>query len=249
LRYPVTIRSGGNEVPTIATLSMSVGLPAHAKGTHMSRFVETLEALCEPLDAPSFSRLLADMLRRLDASAGTIELRFPYFVRKAAPVSGVQSLLDYQVLWRAEVAAEGAPAFHMQVVVPATSLCPCSKEISQYGAHNQRSHITVDLDLSDVMAIEEVIAIAETSASCEVYGLLKRPDEKYVTERAYENPKFAEDLVRDVALALRADPRVAGFTVEVENFESIHNHSAFARISHPPRLAEPPDRSRFDAAA
>src|SRR5581483_2444607 len=168
LRHPVTISSGGNEVPTIATLSMSVGLPGHAKGTHMSRFVETLEALCEPLDMPAFRRLLLDMLQRLDARTGAIELRFPYFVRKAAPVTGVQSQLDYQVLWRATTEARGPLSFHLQVIVPATSLCPCSKEISQYGAHNQRSHITLDLDLSEDITIEEAIATAEASASCEV---------------------------------------------------------------------------------
>jgi MptA/FolE2 family GTP cyclohydrolase len=157
-------------------------------------------------------------------------MRFPYFVRKAAPVSGVASLLDCDVQWRAEAAAHGTCEFAMQVTTPVTSLCPCSKEISDYGAHNQRSHVRIDARLAGAMAIEELVAVAERGASCEVYGLLKRPDEKYVTEKAYDNPKFVEDLVRDVALALRSDPRVLAFTVEAENFESIHNHSAFARI-------------------
>jgi GTP cyclohydrolase IB len=162
-------------------------------------------------------------------------MRFAYFVRKAAPVSGVESLLDYEAAWRVEVARGGRTAFRMRVVVPATSLCPCSKEISEYGAHNQRSHITLDAEVGEGMALEALIAIAERSASCEVYGLLKRPDEKYVTEMAYDNPKFVEDLVRDVALALDADARIGAYTVEAENFESIHNHSAFARIVRPSR--------------
>jgi GTP cyclohydrolase IB len=158
-------------------------------------------------------------------------MRFPYFARKTAPVSGVQSQLDYEVCWRAS-ACEGEPhEFSMRVTVPATSLCPCSKEISAYGAHNQRSHISIEAVLAGEMPIAELIAIAERSASCEVYGLLKRQDEKFVTERAYENPKFVEDLVRDVALALNAEPRVGAYAVEAENFESIHNHSAIARIA------------------
>lgn len=164
-----------------------------------------------------------------------IEMRFPYFVPKTAPVSRVQSLLDYQVCWRGNLSDTGEYSFSMHVMVPATSLCPCSKKISDYGAHNQRSHISIEAELAGHMRIEELIAIAERSASCEVYGLLKRPDEKYVTERAYDNPKFIEDLVRDVALALNQDPRVTAYTVEAENFESIHNHSAFARIVKPHR--------------
>lgn len=233
VRYPVTIRAGDRLVATIATLSMTVGLPAVTKGTHMSRFIELIEARTQALDQEGFKALLLDMLERLEARSGAIEMRFPYFVRKTAPVSGVQSQLDYEACWRAGVSEEGRYAFRMHVTVPATSLCPCSKEISAYGAHNQRSHIRIEAELAGEMAIEELIAIAERSASCEVYGLLKRPDEKYVTERAYDNPKFVEDLVRDVALALNRDPRVGAYLVEAENFESIHNHSAFARIVRP----------------
>jgi len=231
LRYPVTIRDGGNAVPTIATLSMTVGLPATSKGTHMSRFIELLEMRAGPIDPSRFRKLVADMLRRLDARSGMIDMHFPLFVRKTAPVSGVQSLLDHDVRWRGSIGTDGTYAFWLQVRVAATSLCPCSKEISAYGAHNQRSHITIDAQLSGDMTCEELIAIAERSASCEVYGLLKRPDEKYVTEKAYDNPKFVEDLVRDVAGALNRDPRVLAYTVDAENFESIHNHSACARIS------------------
>ena len=230
VRYPVTLLIGERLVPTIATLSMTVGLSANAKGTHMSRFLEILELQAEPLSQGRFRIMTIDMLERLNAHSGTIEMRFPHFVRKAAPISGVQSHLDYDVRWRGTVAPDGAYSFWMRVTVPATSLCPCSKAISDYGAHNQRSHIVVDAQIEGEMAVEEVIAIAERSASCEVYGLLKRSDEKYVTERAYDNPKFVEDLVRDVAVTLNGERRVLAYTVEAENFESIHNHSAFARV-------------------
>jgi GTP cyclohydrolase IB len=235
LRYPIVLLAPGGPVASIATFTMTVALSALAKGTHMSRFVELLEARREPFTPARFRAMALQMLDRLGAASGAIEMRFAYFVRKAAPVSGVGSLLDYEAAWRVEVARDGRTALRMRVVVPATSLCPCSKEISDYGAHNQRSHITIDAEVPEGMALEELIAIAERSASCEVYGLLKRPDEKYVTEMAYDNPKFVEDLVRDVALALDADARIGAFTVEAENFESIHNHSAFARIVRPSR--------------
>ncbi len=235
VRYPLTIRSGSRTMPTVATLEMTVALPANVKGTHMSRFMELLEAQHAPLDGQGCKALVYDMLDRLDARSGAMTLHFPWFVQKTAPVSGVASLLDHDVRWRASVDTAGRYAFHMQVTVAATSLCPCSKEISAYGAHNQRSHIRIDAELDGDMTIEELVAIAERSASCEVYGLLKRADEKYVTERAYDNPKFVEDLVRDVAQALTGDQRVRAWMVEAENFESIHNHSAFARIVSPAR--------------
>ena len=230
VRYPVSIRSAGSVMPTIATLSMSVSLPATVKGTHMSRFIEILETQTEALDQQGFMLMVANMLQRLDAHSGEIEMRFPYFVKKTAPVSNVTSLLDVEVRWRASVSVNETSAFWLQVTVPATSLCPCSKEISEYGAHNQRSHISIEVSLTEDMTIEKLIAIAECNASCEVYGLLKRADEKYVTERAYDNAKFVEDLVRDVALSLNQEPGVCAYVVEAENFESIHNHSAFARI-------------------
>jgi GTP cyclohydrolase FolE2 len=232
VRYPLTLNAKGKDVPVVATLSMTVGLSATTKGTHMSRFIELLEAQGTALDQQGFKAMLFDMLARLDAQSGAIDMRFPYFIQKTAPVSGVQSLLDCEVRWRAAVNVDGQYAFRMQVTVAATSLCPCSKEISAYGAHNQRSHITIDAELAGEMDIEELVAIAEDSASCEVYGLLKRVDEKYVTERAYDNPKFVEDLVRDVALGLQREARVKSYAIEAENFESIHNHSAFARIVH-----------------
>lgn len=245
VRYPIELAAGSRLVPTIANLSMTVALPPSTKGTHMSRFIELLEMQNDPLDLPRFRTMVVAMVRRLDARSGTIDMRFPYFVRKTAPISGVESHLDYDVRWHGEVSADGAYSVRISVAVPATSLCPCSKEISAYGAHNQRSRITIEVELDEDMSIDELITIAEDSASCQVYGLLKRPDEKFVTERAYDNPKFVEDLVRDAALALNSDARVAGYTVEAENFESIHNHSAFARVVRPAaRAAHAPTKVR-----
>ncbi|MDP2239564.1 MAG: GTP cyclohydrolase FolE2 [Burkholderiales bacterium] len=230
LVHPVRVGSpDGSAVATVATVDMTVGLAHEVKGTHMSRFVEVLQQTHEALDAASFAQLLSRMLDRLGAESGMIEMRFPYFISKRAPVSGVASLLDYRVMFRGEHSGAGA-VFTTQVAAPATSLCPCSKEISEYGAHNQRSEITITVQGDQPIAIEELAGIAEQEASCEVYGLLKRPDEKYVTEKAYDNPKFVEDLVRDIALRLDADDRVRVYTVEAENFESIHNHSAYALV-------------------
>jgi GTP cyclohydrolase I len=230
LVHPVRIASAnGDVVSSVATIDMTVGLPPEVKGTHMSRFIEVLQQHEQALDAAGFAALLEKMLQRLDANSGMIEMRFPYFIRKRAPVSGVSSLLDYKVMLRGERKAD-SNVFTTQVSAPATSLCPCSKEISEYGAHNQRSIITITVEASATLTIEEIAGIAEQEASCEVYGLLKRPDEKYVTERAYDNPKFVEDLVRDIALRLDADVRVRSYKVEAENFESIHNHSAYALV-------------------
>lgn len=231
VRYPISLRAGTRVLSTVATCALTVGLAAGVRGTHMSRFIELLEANQEPLDPARFKAMLNSMLQRLDATHGALEMRFAYFVTKTAPVSGVHSLLDYDVMWRAERTADGHTSFQIEIVAPVTSLCPCSKEISEYGAHNQRSHVRIKATLAHEIFVEDLIGIAERGASCEVYGLLKRPDEKYVTERAYDNPKFVEDLVRDVALSLDVDARVGAFVVEAENFESIHNHSAFARIS------------------
>ncbi|HWH83950.1 MAG TPA: GTP cyclohydrolase FolE2 [Burkholderiaceae bacterium] len=238
VRYPLQLRIGGAVAPTVALWSLDVALPAEQKGTHMSRFVAWLDALDRPLDAATLKAEMAAMLERLHASAGRIDASFPFFLRKRAPVSGVQSLLEYQGRWIAEAEAGQTTAndktvsttVWAEVVVPVKSLCPCSKEISDYGAHNQRSHVTVCVELLDDIAWTELVRFAEDSASSEIWPMLKRADEKWVTERAYENPKFVEDLVRDVALRLNADPRVGRYIVDVENFESIHNHSACARI-------------------
>jgi GTP cyclohydrolase I len=164
-------------------------------------------------------------------------MTFPYFIDKAAPVSGVRSLMDYEVTFAGEI-RKGKPVFLMKVLVPVTSLCPCSKEISDYGAHNQRSHVTVTAATNDFVWIEELVEMVEKQASCELYGLLKRPDEKFVTERAYDNPKFVEDMVRDVAAVLNLDDRIDSYVVESENFESIHNHSAYALIERDKRAGE-----------
>jgi GTP cyclohydrolase I len=169
------------------------------------------------------------MTERLEAESGHIEMSFPYFVNKAAPISQVESLLDYEVTFVGEI-KKGVSELFIKVVVPVTSLCPCSKKISEYGAHNQRSHVTVAVRTTGFVWIEELIDLVEAEASCELFGLLKRPDEKYVTEKAYDNPKFVEDIVRDIAARLNADDRISAYTVESENFESIHNHSAYALI-------------------
>ena len=214
---------------TVANFNMYVFLPHNFKGTHMSRFVEILNNNEREISVESFESILRAMVKRLDAESGHVEMTFPYFVNKAAPVSGVQSLSDYEVTFIGEI-NQGKYDITVKVVVPVTSLCPCSKKISDYGAHNQRSHVTVTALITDFIWVEDIIRLVEDQASCEVYGLLKRPDEKYVTERAYDNPKFVEDIVRDVAAQLNAEPRIVKYTVESENFESIHNHSAYALI-------------------
>ncbi|MCP5352391.1 MAG: GTP cyclohydrolase I FolE2 [Chromatiales bacterium] len=232
IRHPVRVhdRSDG-EQHTIATFNMYVNLPHNFKGTHMSRFVQILNTHDKEISVDSFKVMLAEMAEMLEAEEGHIEMNFPYFINKRAPVSGVESLMDYDVTLIGEI-KNGETHTNIKVVVPVTSLCPCSKEISAYGAHNQRSHITVNVRTRGFLWIEELVELVEKQASCELYGLLKRPDEKYVTERAYDNPKFVEDAVRDVAAALNAEDRITAYVVESENFESIHNHSAYALISH-----------------
>jgi GTP cyclohydrolase I len=232
LRYPLRVAVGTDVQATAATWTLDVALPAHRKGTHMSRFVAWLEgiaALETPLEAAALAVQHERMLALLDAQEGCVEAAFTFFVRKRAPVSGLSSLLDYQGRWRVETRA-GTQLLWMEVAVPVKSLCPCSKEISDYGAHNQRSCVTLRVQPLQPLGWHELVRFAEESASSEVWPMLKRPDEKWVTERAYDNPKFVEDLVRDVALRLEADGRVGRYVVDVENFESIHNHSAFARI-------------------
>jgi len=230
IRHPVRVRDRSDgEQHTVASFNMYVYLPHNFKGTHMSRFVEILNAHEKEISVNSFKEMLREMAGRLESEAGHIEMRFPYFVNKTAPISGVQSLLDYEVTFIGEIRG-GRPVMYIKVVVPVTSLCPCSKQIAAYGAHNQRSHVTVQVRNRGFIWIEEIIELVEREASCELYGLLKRPDEKYVTERAYDNPKFVEDMVRDVAMSLNRDDRVGAYVVESENFESIHNHSAYALI-------------------
>jgi GTP cyclohydrolase I len=230
IRHPVKVaeREGGIQ-HTIATFNMYVGLPHHFKGTHMSRFVEILNAHEREISPDTFRVMLREMVKKLEAQSGHVEMTFPYFVSKKAPVSGVQSLMDYEVTFVGEI-ADGVETFTLKVLVPVTSLCPCSKKISDRGAHNQRSHVTIAARINAFVWIEELIDKVESQASSELWGLLKRPDEKYVTEHAYDNPKFVEDMVRDIAADLNADARIEGYVVESENFESIHNHSAYAMI-------------------
>lgn len=232
LRFPVQIQSREGGQATIARLTMTVFLPAEQKGTHMSRFVALLEENEKPFNYHHLRTLTEKMLQKLASHSGDISVGFPFFRQKTAPISGIKSLLDYDVTLSGSL-KEGVYQHTLRVLVPVTSLCPCSKEISQYGAHNQRSHVTLTLQCNAEVAIEEVIDWVENQASCQLYGLLKRPDEKFVTEKAYENPKFVEDMVRDIAAVVRADKRVDSFVVESENFESIHNHSAYALIQYP----------------
>jgi len=234
LRYPLPIATARGPLTTVTSIEMDVALPGERKGTHMSRFVEVLQEHREPLSLSSLPRLLTHMLAHLDAQDGSVCIRFPYFITKLAPVSGAPSLMDYEVALSASMRA-GKVRLRQKVVVPATSLCPCSKEVSDYGAHNQRSHIGIELELAESMSIESQVRIAEQAASCELWAVLKRPDEKYVTQRAYDNPKFVEDTVRDIAVLLEQDPRVLAYRVETENFESIHNHSAYALIERDKR--------------
>ena len=236
--HPIKVKDRARgEQHTVATFKMYVNLPHNFKGTHMSRFVEILNQHEREISVESFGKMLVEMTERLAATSGHIEMTFPYFVMKKAPVTGVESLMNYQATIFGEH-TDGKTEVWLKVVVPTTSLCPCSKEISDYGAHNQRSHITLTARTVEHIWLEELIEIAEREASCEVYGILKRPDEKYVTERAYDNPKFVEDTVRDVAVAMNKDKRVRAYVVESENFESIHNHSAYAMIEHDKEAAQ-----------
>jgi len=230
IRHPVRIRDrNGGEQHTIANFNMYVNLPHNFKGTHMSRFVEILHQHEREISVQSFKEMLHEMTDRLEAGSGHIEMHFPYFVSKKAPVSEVESLMDYDVTFIGEI-HNNKPEMIIKVVVPVTSLCPCSKKISDRGAHNQRSHVTLTARIREFVWIEELIDVVEREASCELFGLLKRPDEKMVTERAYDNPKFVEDMVRDVAARMNEDDRIDYYIVESENFESIHNHSAYALI-------------------
>lgn len=229
VRYPLQLRVGEAVHTSPASWTLDVALPAHQKGTHMSRFVAWLDALDGPMDPQTLRTQHAQMLRRLEATEGRVEASFTFFLRKRAPVSGLASLLDYEGRLGCQT-TDGVTRAWMEVSVPVKSLCPCSKEISDYGAHNQRSIVRLRVEPAGPLTWHELVRFAEDSASSEIWPLLKRSDEKWITERAYENPKFVEDLVRDVALRLNADSRVGAYRVDVENFESIHNHSAFACI-------------------
>ena len=230
IRHPIVVRDrSGRDQHTVATFNMYVSLPHNFKGTHMSRFVEILNHHEYEITVESFKHMIVEMTEILHAEAGHIEMSFPFFMTKFAPISKVQSLMDYQVSFIGQIQNKVTSVL-VKIIVPITSLCPCSKNISDYGAHNQRSHVTVQARLRSFVWVEELIEMIEKVGSCELYGLLKRPDEKYVTEKAYDNPKFVEDIVRDVAIRLNADDRITAYVIESENFESIHNHSAYAMV-------------------
>jgi len=230
LNYPVTVLDKNNgSQSTVANINMFVDLPHHYRGTHMSRFVEVLERHTVDLHPQGLEEILDDMQKSFECETAHLEISFPYFIRKKAPVSGISSLLEY----KCHLLAEKKDSLNLKLIVevPVTNLCPCSKEISKYGAHSQRGIIKMEVVSNHLIWLEELVGIAEDSASSPLYTLLKRVDEKHVTESAYENPRFVEDSAREVALRLRADKRIESFQVEVENFESIHNHSAYACVS------------------
>jgi GTP cyclohydrolase I len=237
LRYPITVLDRNHEKQqTIARLTLSVSLPHHFKGTHMSRFIEVLDRHRGEITMRTVPAILADLRKCLDAEKAQIAVEFPYFLEREAPVSGAKSLMEYDCSFQAEING-GHEDFVLSVRVPVTSLCPCSKAISDYGAHNQRGYLTMEVRTEKKVGkepgfvwIEELVAVAEQSASAPVYPLLKREDERHVTMQAYDNPVFVEDMVRNVAVKLKADPRVVWFRVHAVNHESIHNHGAFARI-------------------
>lgn len=238
LRYPITVLDRHHEKQrTVATFAMSVGLPHHFKGTHMSRFIEVLNAHRGEVTMRTVLVMLKELKSKLDAESARVEARFPYFLERRAPVSGATALMDYECTFTGEATPEGDDVV-LSVRVPVTSLCPCSKEISDYGAHNQRGYITIDVrgdttpgaTPSGFIWLEELIEMAEASASAPVFPLVKRPDERHITMQAFDNPVFVEDMVRNVALKLKADSRVAWFRVHARNEESIHNHAAFASV-------------------
>jgi GTP cyclohydrolase IB len=230
LRYPVTVQHpDSGEFHTVAEASLTVSLPAGQRGTHMSRFVEELHSGHRRLSPAGIVSLAKNLRTRLKAAEATVDIAVPWFVEKKAPVSGGQGYVDYHVRWKAAVTARGA-RLQTTVRVPVGTLCPCSKAISERGAHNQRGYATVTVETAKPLWPDALIALVENAASCELYSLLKRPDEKYVTERAYDRPVFVEDLVRDIAVALRRLKGLRGHRIEAENLESIHSHNACALI-------------------
>jgi GTP cyclohydrolase I len=231
IKHPLTLIDGDAQQASIAECELTVALPADKKGTHMSRFVALLNA--EPLvlslaTLPAWTRQMAELLH---AHAADVQFTLPFFVEKAAPVSGQKALMDYELSLICQLNAQGHSETQLRLVVPVTSLCPCSKEISAYGAHNQRSHVTATVRVTDAaLSIRDLIRTIEDQGSCALWGLLKRPDEKFITEYAFDHPKFVEDMIRDVAGTLASYTGIDGYRVTVENFESIHNHSAWAVI-------------------
>ena len=232
LKYPITVLDREKRVQqTVASINMYVDLPHDSKGTHMSRFVEMLHALKPEVSLKSFSTILEQMKSDLNAASAHIEMTFPYFIEKRAPVSKSPGYMDYTCRLIGGSDADGKLDLISEVVVPISSVCPCSKEISDFGAHNQRGEVHLRTRFKKFIWIEDMIDLVESAASCDVYSVLKRVDEKSVTEKGFDNPKFVEDIVRDIAAALIKDDNITWFSVSVENFESIHNHSAYAQIT------------------
>jgi GTP cyclohydrolase I len=244
IRYPITVldRAHGRQ-QTVATINMYVNLPQEFKGTHMSRFIEILNEYRGEVHIRNFPAILETMKDRLQAQSAHLEVTFPYFVEKVSPVSGAAGLMEYGCRLVGSLSDEGGHDMVAAVVVPICTVCPCSKEISDFGAHNQRGVVRVAVRFNRFVWLEEIIQIVESEASCDVYSVLKRPDEKYVTEKAYQNPKFVEDVVRDIAARLDLDDHITWYSVDSENFESIHNHSAYAYIERDKRsrLSSPPE--------
>jgi len=230
LKFPMRVRDKAHEMQdTIATLTLTVDLPHHFKGTHMSRFVEALHAKGTILQVGQIKPLLDDLLERLESEKAHVDIEFPFFLEKKAPSTGALGLMDYEVIFNTTASRE-AHDFMVTVKVPLTTLCPCSKAISSYGAHNQRGVVTFAVRFDQPIWLEDLIQLVESCGSSELYSVLKRPDEKAVTERAFDNPVFVEDVVRAVAAKANADPNIRWFRVEAENFESIHNHNAYASV-------------------
>jgi len=235
IRYPITVLDRRNRTQsTVANINMYVDLPHKNRGTHMSRFVELLHLFRPEISLKKFSEILEEMKQHLNAASAHVEITFPFFVEKAAPVSAASGLMDYTCRLIGSSDPEGKTDLVSEVIVPITSVCPCSREISDVGAHNQRGEVRLAVRFRKFIWLEDMIEMVEGCASCDVYSVLKRVDEKQVTERGYNNPKFVEDIVRDVAVALKADPNITWFSVSAENFESIHNHSAYAHITSDP---------------
>lgn len=248
IRYPITVRDKDmGEQQTVAEINMYVNLPRHYKGTHMSRFVEILNEHNRRISIKNFTSILEEMKKRLNAESAHMEITFPYFINKAAPVTGTEGLMEYKCTFKGSLnsGCGGSRAFKgagwsesdliVMIHVPISTLCPCSKEISQFGAHNQRGEVRLQVRFKKFVWIEDLIKLVEECSSCDVYSVLKREDEKYVTEKAYQNPMFVEDIVREIALRLENNPNITWFAVESENFESIHNHNAYAYIERDKR--------------
>ena len=249
IRYPITVRDKDmGEQQTVAEINMYVNLPRHYKGTHMSRFVEILNEHNRRISIKSFTSILEEMKKRLNAESAHMEITFPYFINKAAPVTGTEGLMEYRCTFKGSLKSNcgGNRSFKgsglttesdliVMIHVPISTLCPCSKEISRFGAHNQRGEVRLQVRFKKFVWIEDLIKLVEECSSCDVYSVLKREDEKYVTEKAYENPMFVEDIVREIALRLDNDPNITWFAVESENYESIHNHNAYAYIERDKR--------------